>query len=94
LYNKLFITNNHFIDEEIIKENNNILVSINDEENEEIIININNKKIYTSKKYDVTIIEIKEEKIKNYIELDKDIFKDNINICKENIYSSISRISI
>ena len=88
IYNniKLFITNNHVIDEEIIKENNNILVSINDEENEEIIIKINNKKIYTNKKYDVTIIEIQEEKIKNYIELDKDIFKENINMCNENIY--------
>ena len=44
------------------------------------------KKINTSKKYDITIIEIKEEKINNYIKLDSNIFDDNINICNENIY--------
>ena len=83
---KLMITNNHLIDEEILKENNNIIVSINDDKNEKINIKINDKKIYTSIKYDITIIEIKEEKINNYIELDKDIFDDYINLYNENIY--------
>ena len=53
------ITNNHVINEEIIKENDNIIVSINDE-NEDINIKINDKKIYTNQNYDITIIEIKE----------------------------------
>jgi len=83
---KLMITNNHIIDEEILNESNNIIVSINDDKNEKININLNDKKIYTSIKYDITIIEIKEEKINNYIELDKDIFDDYINIYNENIY--------
>ena len=80
------ITNNHIIDEKIIKKNNNIIVSINDEKGK-INIEINdNRKIYTNKKYDVTIIEIKEAKIKKFIELDKSIFNDNLNIFNENIY--------
>ena len=38
--------------------------------------------MYTSKKYDTTIIEIKKEKdeIFNYLELDKNIFQDNSNL--------------
>ena len=87
-YNKyIMLTNNHVIDEEIIKNNNKIIVTINDDK-EEIEINLNNKKLYTSEKYDVTIIEIKEEKnkIKKYLELDNNIFKENINIYNKTLY--------
>ena len=46
-----------------------------------------NWKIYTSEKYDIIIIEIKEEdNINKYIELDEDIFKDIQNVCNKNIY--------
>ena len=86
----VMITNNHVLDEEIIKENNKIIVAINDDK-EEIKINLENRKIYTNKEYDVTIIEIKE-KINNYLELDNNIFKENINIYYEDIYNTISRI--
>ena len=59
-----------------------------------LFININkkikldeNRKIYTSIKYDTTIIEIEEEdNINKYIELDKIIFDDLSNLCNENIY--------
>ena len=74
------VTNNHVIDEEIIKENKEIIVTLNDDK-EKIKINIENRKIYTNEKYDVTIIEIKEN-IKNYLELD--IF-DDINIYNRTI---------
>ena len=45
-----------------------------------------NWKLYTSQKYDTTIIEIKpkKDKTKYFIELDEDIFQDNIY--KESIY--------
>ena len=81
----VLMTNNHLIDEEILKKNN-INVSLNDDK-EKINIKIdNNRKLYTSKKYDTTIIEIKPEKdkIKFFLELDEDIFQDNIS--KETIY--------
>ena len=84
---KVLITNNHVINEEIIKKNDNIVISLNND-NEKRKIKINeNRKIYTSIDYDTTIIEIKEkDKIKNYIELDEDIFDDIQNKCNENIY--------
>ena len=88
-YNKyIMLTNNHVIDEEVIKNNNKIIVTINDDK-EKIEINLNDKKLYTNKKYDVTIIEIKEEeknKIKKYIELDNNIFDDNSIIYNETLY--------
>ena len=53
----VFITNNHVIDEEIIKGNDIIKVSLNDEK-VKINIEINdNRKIYTNIEYDITIIE-------------------------------------
>ena len=84
---KVLITNNHVIDEEIIKENKKIKVSINNNK-ENIKIDLKNKKIYTSKKYDTTIIEINPEKevINNYLELDDELFDDIINISKKSVY--------
>ena len=55
LNKKLLITNNHVIDEEIIKNNNIIKVKLNDNKiKKDIVI----KDYYTSEKYDTTIIEI------------------------------------
>ena len=51
---KLLITNNHVIDEKILKKSNTIRVKLNDNEKKDIII----KDYYTSEKYDTTIIEI------------------------------------
>ena len=85
---KVLITNNHIINEEIIKENKKIQISINNDK-EYKIIELENKKIYTNKEYDITIIEINKEKeeINNYIELDKDIMEQEIiNLNKESIY--------
>jgi V8-like Glu-specific endopeptidase len=51
---KLLITNNHVIDEKILKEYNEIIVKLYDNKKKYIVI----KDYYTSKKYDTTIIEI------------------------------------
>ena len=81
---KLLITNNHVINEKIIKENNIIRVQLNDNK---IKKNIKVKDYYTSEKYDTTIIEINanDENI-NYLEIDDDIFDENINIYNKSIY--------
>ena len=73
----VFITNNHIINEEfLIKENAKISLDIK-EETEKINIYLNNRIKYTSKEYDTTIIEIKDEdKIKNYLKLDDIIIND------------------
>ena len=80
----VLITNNHVLNEDNIKLNKIIKICFNNE-NELIYkdIKINQERlIYTSKKYDTTIIEIKKEKdeIFNYLELDKNIFQDNSNL--------------
>ena len=84
---KVLITNNHIINEDIIKYNNKLKVSINDDK-ENKIIELSNKKIYTSIEYDTTIIEInpKKENINNFLELDEQIFKDSSNINKKSVY--------
>ena len=84
LNKKLLITNNHLIDEEEIKKNDIIRVTLNDDE---IKKDIKIKDYYTSEKYDTTIIEINvnDENI-NYLEIDDNIFDENINIYNKNIY--------
>ena len=82
LNKKLLITNNHIINEEIIKNNNIIKVTLNDDK---IKKDIKIKDYYTSIKYDTTIIEIEDENI-NYLEIDDNIFDENINIYNKSIY--------
>ncbi len=55
----VLITNYHIIDENILKESKLINITLNDDE-KDINIKIDGKRlIYTSEKYDTTIIEIK-----------------------------------
>ena len=83
---KVLITNNHIINEEIIKENDKIQVSINDNKKYKII-ELKNKKIYTNKNYDITIIEIKSENIDYFLELDEEILnQDIISINNKSVY--------
>ena len=74
----VFITNNHVIN----KLNEKIIIYIEEEcEERKILIN-NDRMIYMNddKKYDITIVEIKEEdNIANYLELDDNIIDDILN---------------
>ena len=74
----VLMTNNHVLCEEDIKPNKIIKISYNNEnKNLEIIID-NSRKTFTSEKYDVTIIEIKQNdgiKSDSFLEIDKDIYK-------------------
>ena len=62
------ISNNHIINDQILK-NENISVEIH---NEKKTIYLNDRKIYTNREYDITIIEINPEKdcIYNFLELE------------------------
>ena len=75
---KVLITNNHVIDEKIIKENSKIRVTLNDDKDFKVI-SFKDKKYYTSEQYDITIIEINPEKenISDFLELDKETFEFN-----------------
>ena len=86
----VLITNHHVLNEEDIKNKSIIKTTINDNKS---CINITideSRKKFTSKKLDITIIEIKPNKdnINNFLSVDLDINKDN-NIL-EQIYKSSS----
>ena len=77
----VLMTNYHVIDDKYIKENNKILITINDDK-EKVTILLNNKIIYTNEKYDITIIEIKNEKdkIKYFMKIDEDYLNNDIDV--------------
>ena len=75
----VLITNNHIINENV----NEIKIKIK-EENESRIININDRIKYFNKEYDITIIEIKDNEINNYLELDDNLINDIINNYNKN----------
>jgi len=83
----VLITNYHVINKEYLEKNKNINISLNDET---IIYSINlniERKIYLSELYDTTTIEIKEQdNIKNFLELDENIFNET----SESFYDSKS----
>ena len=90
----ILMTNHHVLNEKYIKENKEINILLNDD-TEARIIDLNIKRIiYYNKEYDTTIIELKEEdNIKEYLELDDNIFKDNEKLFYEekSIYNPISK---
>ena len=63
--NKLsvLVTNNHIIDDEYIKRNKNIHIAMNDDTIEKDIILDESKTIYSSKDYNITIIEIMKKMV-------------------------------
>ena len=82
----VLITNNHIINQNILdKQNMKISVYIK-ESNDKKHIMLNDRKKYTNKDYDITIIEIKEkDNINNYLELDDIIMNGIINNKNSNI---------
>ena len=78
------MTNYHVLKEEYFKENKEINILLNDNKKAKIIDLDIKRIIYYNKEYDTTIIELKEDdKIKEYLELDDNIFEDNENIFYE-----------
>ena len=83
----MLIVNNHLLNEEKLKKNENISLELN---NEKKIINIKyNRIIYTNKEYDITIIEINPDKdyIYNFLELDERIFLNEQLFIPKSIYT-------
>ena len=96
----VMLTNYHIIDNKFIEKNDEIEITINDDkENAKILLR--SKIIYTSKKYDTTIIELKGEKdkIKNYMKIDEKYLNNDSNIIYEKSiyiiqYSSGDKIGV
>ena len=81
----VLITNNHIIGENQIKQKQQIKISFNNDQRwENLNLDRSKKKIYTSKKYDITIIEIKKKEmnINSFLEIDDRVYMEG----SENIF--------
>ena len=89
-YIPALMTNNHVINQNFLKKENEIIVKINDDKKIYTkTINLKNNKIkYTNEEHDITIIEIDEDKddIHELLEFDEYILKDT---CSSYIGNSI-----
>ena len=86
---RVLITNNQVLDEDKIKLGKKINFTTNDDEQKYEIEVDKERNIYTSRKYDITIIEIKkEDKIQPdaFFEIDDNIFKTDYNYKNKIIY--------
>ena len=86
----VMMTNNHILNENYIKENKCLKMTLNDDK-EEKIINLDDKRIiYNNSEYDITIIEINPQKdnIYNFMDIDENIFKQDSNVIygRQSIY--------
>ena len=72
---KVFIKNNSILNEDILnRKNENILINLNGETKS---INLSNRRKYSSKEYNTTIIELKDDDgIQEYLEIDDKIYDD------------------
>ena len=86
----VLITNYHLINEKDLEKNNKLNLLLMNEKDVLMIELGNEREIYFNKVYDITIIELKEkDNIKDYLELDDDLFQENaeINYKGKSIYS-------
>jgi len=85
----VLVTNNHLIDDSHLRKDKYIIFTINNDTTKYKII-IGDRKVYTSKLYDTTIIEIFEDKdnIKDFLELDFSIHEETFNnlYIKKSVY--------
>ena len=84
----VLITSNHLIDEKMIQKKCEINLFLNDDKKEKSIELDENRRIYTNKEYNITIVEIKRktDKIYDFLELDDNIFRGTPNIFNETGY--------
>ena len=76
----VLMTNNHILEEDDIKPNKKIKMSLNNGYKYIEITIDNSRKTFTSKKYDITIIEMRQNdgiQSDSFLEIDKNIYKDN-----------------
>ena len=86
---KVLMTNNHVLNEKDINIGEIIKFSMNNEKEKYEIEIDKDRRVYTNQEYDITIIEIKKNdglKKESFLEIDNDIFKENI----EKIYKQES----
>ena len=83
----VMITNYQALDEQYLKDNKEIIITISDNINKPLSIKLNeNRTIYYNKNYETIIIEINqdEDKITDFMEIDDIIFKDCVSVMYNN----------
>ena len=93
---KALITNNHVLDIDEISPGSQIRILVNQGNYAKEIVIDANRKLYTNKEFDITIIEIKDSDNLNYIhylEIDKRVFYDTKDIKEKSksVYNSLFR---
>lgn len=75
----VMLLNSDIIDKEFINDNQNIEISLKDGEEKVNISLDDNRRIYSSTQYKITIIEIKpkKDKIAHFLEIDENIYLEN-----------------
>lgn len=76
----VLMTSNHVLGKQDIEPNKKIKISLNNDNKYLDFVIDNSRKTFSSEKYDVTMIEIKQKDgipLDSFIEIDKDIYKDN-----------------
>lgn len=82
---KFLMTNYHVIDKEYFKNNKKLNLLINDENIAKTIDLKIKRNTYFNEQYDVTLIELNDnDDIRNFLELDDKLFKDNSEIIYQN----------
>ena len=79
---KVLMTNNHVLEEKDIIKGKYIKFTMNNDKSSYSILIDNSRKVYTSKKYDITIIEIKEKDgliNKEFLEIHNQIYIEKPN---------------
>ena len=79
----VLITNYHIVDDNYVRSHNDLNIYVNGKPK---FINLNkNKLIYSSSnnEYDIIIIRLEEDEIKNYLEIDENIFENSELTYKE-----------
>ena len=79
---RALVTNRHVLNEEDLKPGKKISFSKNDDEDQYVLEIDEERKVFTSKKYDVTIVEIrKEDNIKpdSFFDIDENVYDPNYN---------------
>ena len=84
----VLITNNHIINEPMLRENRALNITVNEDKGAKKIKLFRNKKIFIDPSNELTIIEIIPEidKIYNFLELDEDVFSREKNNLNESVY--------
>ena len=91
---KVLIINSYFLSKIDIENEKKIKISINDDKEYKYIETNKSRLIFTCEKYGITFIEIKENEIKDFFELDNHINEDKNKLSNIYLNKTIYTVSL